>query len=113
MNLLQEYFKPEFLNRIDETIIFDGLSKQDIRNIVDLQLQKVKQRLQQKDIVIEFTDAIKDMLAKQGYDPAFGARPLKRLIQSTILDQLALQIIKNKVKHQVKVDWNQRAVVFA
>ncbi|MFA6537635.1 MAG: AAA family ATPase, partial [Patescibacteria group bacterium] len=81
---LKDYFRPEFLNRIDEIIVFDALSKENIREIVDLQLAKVEQRLKEKDIEIIFTEETKNNLSIEGYDPQFGARPLKRLIQTKI-----------------------------
>ncbi|PIR94603.1 ATP-dependent chaperone ClpB [Candidatus Falkowbacteria bacterium CG10_big_fil_rev_8_21_14_0_10_39_11] len=112
MKLLQEQLKPEFLNRIDEIIMFDALSRDDIRKIVDLQLAKVAKRLKEKELNIEFTDQLKDMLAVEGYDPAYGARPLKRLIQNKILDPLALQIIEGKIKKKVKVDFTDKKVKF-
>jgi len=112
MEKLKDYFRPEFLNRVDEVIIFDALSQEDIRKIVDLQLQKVSKRLAEKEIEVKFTDNVKDMLGKQGYDPAFGARPLKRLIQNKILDELALLIIEGKVEHKLTVDYKDAKVVF-
>ncbi|MFH0779543.1 MAG: ATP-dependent chaperone ClpB [Parcubacteria group bacterium] len=112
MSMLKDHFRPEFLNRIDEIIIFDALSKADIKQIVDFQLAKVAKRLAGKDLDIAFTDAVKNMLADEGFDPAFGARPLKRLIQNKILDQLALQIIKGTVKNKIKVDYQGGKVAF-
>jgi ATP-dependent Clp protease ATP-binding subunit ClpB len=112
MSMLKEQFRPEFLNRIDEIIIFEALTKEDIRKIVDLQLAKVEERLSRRDLVISFTEKVKDMLANQGYDPQFGARPLKRLIQNKILDILALEIIEGKVKSKVAVDLKDDEVKF-
>jgi ATP-dependent Clp protease ATP-binding subunit ClpA len=112
MNLLQERFKPEFLNRVDEIIMFDGLSREDLREIVDLQLARVIKRLALQEIVISFSDKVKDMLAKVGFDPLYGARPLKRLIQNKILDELALLIIENKVGPKVTVDYKAEKVTF-
>ncbi len=109
---LKDHFRPEFLNRIDEIIIFDALTEADIRWIVDLQLAIVERRLKDKEIKITFSDEVKDMLAKQGYDPQFGARPLKRLIQSKLLDELALQMIEGKVKGKLSVELVKGKVVF-
>lgn len=109
---LQERFRPEFLNRIDEIIIFNMLTQKQIRQIVDLQLEKVIKRLENKEIKITFTEALKDQLAKEGYDPVFGARPLKRLIQTKILDELALQIIDGKIKSSVTVDCQRNKIIF-
>ncbi|MFH0988093.1 MAG: ATP-dependent chaperone ClpB [Parcubacteria group bacterium] len=112
MGMLKEHFRPEFLNRIDEVIIFEALTQADIKKIVDLQLHKVAARLLAKDINLKFTESVKEMLSKEGYDPAFGARPLKRLIQTRILDALALQIIAGKVKSKTVVDVSAGKVVF-
>jgi len=106
MDRLKENFRPEFLNRIDEIIIFDALSENDLKSIVKLQLDRVAKRLEEKEIKLEFTEAVEKMLASQGYDPQFGARPLQRLIQNKILDELALRIIEGKVKNKVKVDFD-------
>jgi ATP-dependent Clp protease ATP-binding subunit ClpB len=95
--LLRTTFRPEFLNRIDATIIFQPLSKADVRHIVDLQLSRVAKRLQQKNITLTFTENAKDLLAERGYDPVFGARPLKRAIQDLLLDELSLRIIEGTV----------------
>jgi ATP-dependent Clp protease ATP-binding subunit ClpB len=104
MDRLKDHFKPEFLNRVDEIIMFDALSMSQLTKIVSLQLSDVKARLKEKGYDIVFSDNIKKYLAKQGYDPVFGARPLKRLIQNKILDELALQIIENKLKRGVKIN---------
>ncbi len=109
---LKDHFRPEFLNRIDEIIIFNALDKQDIRQIVELQLEQVIKRLAEKDIEIKFSKKVKDMLGEQGYDPQFGARPLKRLIQTKILDELALQIIEGRIIKRVRVDLEKDKVTF-
>jgi ATP-dependent Clp protease ATP-binding subunit ClpB len=90
---LKNFFRPEFLNRLDEIIIFDILSRATIRNIVGLQVDMVKKRLLQKDILLAVTDEVLDYIAKEGYDPKFGARPLKRVIQSKILTPVASMMI--------------------
>lgn len=97
--LLQERFKPEFLNRVDEIIFFKSLTESEIAEVVNLQLQRVSERLRtQRHIETSISDAAKKLLAKQGYDPDFGARPLKRLIQRSILDELAMKIIAGEIK---------------
>lgn len=103
---LREKFKPEFLNRVDEIIIFHPLGAQQIKKIVDLQFDMVQQRLAEKSIKLAITPAAKELLAKQGFDPVYGARPLKRAIQSLVLDDLALKIVEGKVKDggKVKID---------
>ncbi len=93
MESLKNYFRPEFLNRLDEIIIFDILSPQTIRNIVEMQVEEVKKRLAGKDIALSVTHDVYDYLAKEGYDPKFGARPLKRIIQSKILTPVASMMV--------------------
>jgi len=95
--LLREEFKPEFLNRIDETIMFHSLSLTELTQIVDLQLAHVSHRLQSQKIGLNVDDKAKTLLTKQGYEPAFGARPLKRLIQTAILDPMALDLVTGKI----------------
>lgn len=102
-NILKEYFKLEFLNRIDEIVIFKSLSKESLEQIIDLELDKVETRLRNKNIAIKISSKVKKHLAEKGYDPTFGARPLKRIIQNMILDELALNIIEGKVKDGDKV----------
>ena len=94
--ILHRKFRPEFLNRLDETIIFHGLSREDLAQIVDIQLILLTKRLSERKFSISLTDAAKDFLIEVGYDPAFGARPLKRAIQRYIQDQLALHILEGK-----------------
>ena len=96
--LMQATFKPEFLNRVDEVIIFHRLSLEHIKGIVDIQLELLRRRLAERDINLELTPAAKIYLAQQGYDPAYGARPLKRLIQKEIQDQVALALLKGEFR---------------
>ncbi|MDD2647106.1 MAG: AAA family ATPase [Patescibacteria group bacterium] len=100
---LKEYFRPEFLNRIDEIIVFKALNKDDIKKIVDLQLKRLEKRLTEKKIKLIINNDVKDRLAEQGYDPVFGARPLKRLIQREILDRLAMEIVSGRIIDGQKV----------
>jgi ATP-dependent Clp protease ATP-binding subunit ClpB len=97
MSLLRENFRPEFLNRLDEVVMFHALSKTELVKIVDLQLAHVVNRLKNKRITIEFTDKAKKLIAEKGYDPAYGARPLKRAIQDLVLDELSLRMIEGKI----------------
>jgi len=97
-SILREHFKLEFLNRIDEIVIFKSLSKEALKQIVELELDKVSQRLAVKGIKFKATAKLKKFLADKGYDVTFGARPLKRVIQNQLLDELALQIIEGKIK---------------
>ncbi len=99
MGLLKDHFRPEFLNRIDDTIVFHPLSEEDIVSIVDLQLERVVLRLKrERDITVVTTPAARKLLANKGYDPAYGARPLKRVIQHIILDPLALKLVAGDIK---------------
>lgn len=93
MAILQQYFRPEFLNRLDDVIVFHRLQPEHIRKIVVLQLEILRERLAKKNLQIIFSDALVDYLSREGYDPAFGARPLKRLIQKDLEDALARSIL--------------------
>ncbi len=111
---MKAFFRPEFLNRIDETIIFNRLGKEHIRKIVDIQLQTIQERLKSKYITLEVSDKAKDLLGEQGFDSAYGARPLKRVIQKNIQDPIALKLLKGefKEKDSVFVDVENRVLVF-
>jgi len=89
MGQLKRVFRPEFLNRVDATIVFKSLTKEEITDIVDLELAKVQQRLVEHRISLEVTDAAKTLLADEGYDPDYGARPLRRVIQYRVEDALS------------------------
>jgi ATP-dependent Clp protease ATP-binding subunit ClpC len=93
MDSLKQYFRPEFLNRLDEVIVFDLLSAEDLAQIVDLQVRDVVNRLAKKEINLTVTKDVKDYLAREGYDPKYGARPLRRLIQSKILTPVANMMV--------------------
>ncbi len=98
LEVLRQHFRPEFLNRIDDIVIFDRIHEQAMRAIVDVQLERVARQVKDsRDITLAFDESIRDMLARDGYDPAFGARPLKRLVQKRILDPLALELIDNRL----------------
>ncbi len=97
MGVVRAHFKPEFLNRLDEVVLFDALTKDDLAHIVDLQLAMLEKRLAVRRITIAVTDAARAWLAETGYDPAYGARPLRRLIQSAIGDALARMLIAGEV----------------
>jgi ATP-dependent Clp protease ATP-binding subunit ClpB len=106
MEAVRLHFKPEFLNRIDEMIIFRGLSMEDTKRIADLQLSYMAKRVEARGIELTFTDKLKETIAKEGYDPVYGARPLKRLIQKKLQDPLALLILKGEVKDGDKIKVN-------
>lgn len=95
---LKNAFRPEFLNRVDETIIFHRLSEKDIGRIVDIQLQSLRKRLARNNMSLELTDAAKQLLAEKGFDPAYGARPLKRTLQQYIENPLSMAILEGRIK---------------
>lgn len=94
---LREHFRPEFLNRIDEMVIFKQLSLEQVRGIVGIQLNKVRQRLEERNITLEITTAAQDFIAEEGFDPVYGARPLKRVIQRRLLDHLAVKLMDGSI----------------
>jgi len=98
MDAVRAHFKPEFLNRIDELLIFHGLGIEEIKAIVEIQVKKLEQRLLDRRIQLKMAEKAKEWLAKEGFDPAYGARPLKRVIQKEIQDQLAMKILEGKFK---------------
>ncbi|MGQ9509602.1 MAG: ATP-dependent chaperone ClpB [Thermodesulfobacteriota bacterium] len=98
MDAVRGHFKPEFINRVDEWIIFRSLGMEQIKAIVEIQVRKLEQRLLERRLKLKMTDKAKEWLAKEGFDPSFGARPLKRVIQKEIQDKLALQILEGKFK---------------
>ena len=114
MEELRAKFRPEFLNRIDETIIFRQLGEDEIRKIVDLQFLSLNRRLTERRIDVELTDGARDILVREGFDPAYGARPLKRAIQRLVLDPLAVKVLQGTFKEgdTVLVDGKDGAVIF-
>jgi ATP-dependent Clp protease ATP-binding subunit ClpA len=100
---LQRNFRPEFLNRIDEIIIFHGLEKEHMRAIVDLMLEKVRQQLRGQGMELEVTDKAKDYIAQEGYDPQFGARPLRRFIRRQLENEISNMILKGDFKDGDKI----------
>ena len=114
MSLLRQTIRPEFLNRVDEIIVFQPLLKKEIRAIVNIQLNSLKQLVAQSGVELKFTDYAIDFLTEQGFDPQFGARPLKRLIQKEIVNQLSRRILAGDIdkSHPVLVDVFDNTVVF-
>jgi ATP-dependent Clp protease ATP-binding subunit ClpB len=98
IDALRAHFRPEFLNRVDEIIIFDRLSEEDLKKIVEIQLRHLTKRLEQQKIRLELSDSAKALLAREGYDPVYGARPLRRAIQREILDPLSIDILDGKIR---------------
>ncbi|MDP2602754.1 MAG: AAA family ATPase, partial [Deltaproteobacteria bacterium] len=111
---LREAFKPEFLNRVDETIIFNSLGREEIKSIVEIQLKRLRQNLAARKLTLEITERAKALIADKGYDPAYGARPLKRTIQRLIQDPLAVKILKGEFKEgdRVKIDSDGETLLF-
>ena len=111
---LRENFRPEFLNRIDEIIVFNPLTLEDIEKIVDIQLGILERQLKERNIAITLDRAARRHLAETGFDPEFGARPLKRMIQKAVLDKLADKIIRGELKDggKVKVNFKENSLVF-
>ena len=114
ISALKENFRPEFLNRVDEIIIFNYLGKTEIKKIVDLQLAIVSERLKQKKIEIKVTEQAKEFLAERGFDQNLGARPIKRVIQKMVLDPLALKIVSGELKEKdnIIVDLDKDKIIF-
>ncbi|MEX2578901.1 MAG: ATP-dependent chaperone ClpB [Verrucomicrobiales bacterium] len=114
LEALRGHFRPEFLNRVDETIIFDRLSEEDLKTIVQIQLARVVKRLEAQGLQLDLSDAAIAQLSAEGYDPAYGARPLKRVIQHRLLDSLSLDLLEGKFKEGdvIKVDVSDGAFTF-
>ena len=107
---LKQHFKPEFLNRIDDIITFKSLGKEEIAKIIDFQLETLRKHLADRKISLELTPAAREALFREGYDPAFGARPLKRAIQKLLADPLALKILQGDIQagEHVVADVNRK-----
>jgi ATP-dependent Clp protease ATP-binding subunit ClpB len=108
MDALRAHFRPEFLNRVDEIIIFDRLTENDLKKIVEIQLRRLTKRLEQQKITLDLSGSAKELLAREGYDPVYGARPLKRTIQKEILDPLSIDILEGKVREGQTVRVNAK-----
>ena len=109
MQQLRNHFRPEFLNRVDDIVIFNNLTRDQIQDIVEVQLKDLKKRLADRNISFKLNENVKKMLAKTGYDPVYGARPLKRAIQKYMQDPLSLKILKGDFQEgdQILVDINK------
>ena len=114
MDALRQHFRPEFLNRIDDIIIFDRLTEEELKKIVEIQLKRIVRRLENQKITLELSEAAKALVASHGYDPVYGARPLKRAIQKYILDPLSMDILEGKFHEgqTIKVDAEKDALKF-
>ena len=111
---LKSRFRPEFLNRLDDVLEFSSLDKEHLRRIVDVQFVSVRKRLAQRRVELALTDSAKDLLAKEGYDPAYGARPLKRAISRLVIDPLARMLLTGEIKDgsRVTADAGKDGLVF-
>src|SRR5437764_14517539 len=106
MGALRAHFRPEFINRVDDIIVFHALAREQMRTIIDIQLRGLVKRLEDRKIHVELTDRAKDLIIEEGYDPTYGARPLKRTIQRRVLDPLALKVLVGELRESdtVRVD---------
>jgi ATP-dependent Clp protease ATP-binding subunit ClpB len=96
MEIVQQHFRPEFINRVDDIVVFHPLGKDQLRSIVDIQLSYLRRRLADRDMELSIDDAGKDLLGEAGFDPVYGARPLKRAIQQQVENPLAQRILKGE-----------------
>jgi ATP-dependent Clp protease ATP-binding subunit ClpA len=114
LDSLKEFFRPEFLNRLDDLIVFDVLPKEIIRDIVHVQIDRVMKRMQTKNITLDIKPAVIEHLAEKGFDPQFGARPLNRLIQNTLLNKMANLIISDELSdgNTIIVDIKKDEMIF-
>lgn len=114
LEAMRQQFRPEFLNRVDEIVVFHSLSRDHLKQIVDIQLQRLQSRLAERHIVLELSERAKDYFAQAGYDPSYGARPLKRLLQKEIETTLGRKILAGEVTEysRVEVDYDGRSLTF-
>jgi ATP-dependent Clp protease ATP-binding subunit ClpB len=98
LEVLRENFKPEFLNRVDDIVIFHQLSREQIGDIIEIQLERLRRMLAERDISLELDETAKQLLSREGYDPLYGARPLKRAIQTLIQNPLASKLLRGEVQ---------------
>ena len=114
MDALRQHFRPEFLNRVDEIVIFEPLRREQMSHIVDIQITHLQKLLEDRKIAITLDAKARDWLAEKGYDPAYGARPLKRVIQKSVQDPLAELILSGKIKdgEKVKISAGRDGLVF-
>jgi ATP-dependent Clp protease ATP-binding subunit ClpB len=115
LDVLRQQFRPEFLNRVDEIIVFHALSREQMRSIIDIQLRGLMKRLEDRKIRVELTDRTKDVLIAESYDPMYGARPLKRTLQRRVLDPLALRVLQADFREGdvVRIDAPQGELEFS
>jgi ATP-dependent Clp protease ATP-binding subunit ClpB len=114
MNVVGTHFRPEFINRVDESVVFHPLQQSQIRGIADIQLQALRQRLAERELGLEISEAFMEYLVSAGFDPVYGARPLKRAIQQELENPLAQRILSGEFEpgQTVLVDLDKEAPVF-
>jgi ATP-dependent Clp protease ATP-binding subunit ClpB len=112
---LKRHFRPEFLNRVDDVIIFQSLDEEELSHIVEIQIGKLEKRLAQQNLTLDVDASAKKLLAKEGYDPQFGARPLKRAIQDQLLNPLSMRLLEGEFKpgDRIKVSAKDDELSFA
>ena len=112
---LKQYFRPEFLNRLDEIIVFRQLSKSEVKEIAEIMLKEVFSRLNEKGIKLSVTDSFKERLVEEGYNPSYGARPLRRAVMRLLEDSLAEEVLSGRIKNGdkalVDIDENKKVIV--
>ncbi|GIV17205.1 MAG: hypothetical protein KatS3mg022_2640 [Armatimonadota bacterium] len=115
LEAVRAHFRPEFLNRIDEIIVFNPLSVREIKQIVDIQIRLLQKRLEEKHIGLTITDAAKEVLAAEGFDPVYGARPLKRVLQKRVMDAIAMKLLAGEFAEgdHIVVDAQNGELVFS
>ncbi len=115
MDALREHFRPEFLNRVDEIVVFHPLGRDHIKEIIGIQLRNLMKRLEERKIQVTLTDGARDQLVDEGYDPVYGARPLKRTLQRRLLDPLAMRVLEGEFRDgdQIVVDAGKEGLTFA
>ncbi|HJY82911.1 MAG TPA: ATP-dependent chaperone ClpB [Candidatus Binatia bacterium] len=114
LDVLRQQFRPEFLNRVDEIVVFHSLSREDLKAIVDIQLSRLRARLTERHITLELTEQARDYFAAMGYDPSYGARPLKRVLQRELETSLGRKLLAGEVSEhsRVVIDWNGTSLTF-
>jgi ATP-dependent Clp protease ATP-binding subunit ClpA len=112
---LKQHFRPEFVNRLDEVIVFHPLDRNDLTRIIDIQLARLLQRLEERRLTVELTPAAREQLVDEGHDPVYGARPLKRTIQRRVLDPLAMKVLQGEFREgdHVVIDAGSPDLTFA
>ncbi len=115
LQVLRDHFKPEFLNRIDDIVVFEQLSRDEIAKIIDIQLEKLRKNLDERGITLELDDTARELIIQEGYDPVYGARPLKRAIQTLIQNPLAVKLLKSEIRsgQTVKALAENGEIIFA